>query len=203
MSHADLVTVILSIHGPILLGTLAAYYKYGDRTEIFTRSLQGTDDLLRKMRESLAALLEQRLDPVFRNPGSVPSPIIDPHGDTYIERPINPVGSEQYREALRDFVDAEATRIVDYRSAYEAGMQWCKWSKRLSWALLFFWIYQGAAAGIVIVFDVACSIKIPEFFLLGSIAPTGLLFVFVAVAASMCQWHHTKICDLRLEHGKS
>jgi len=196
MNHADLVMIVLGLHGSILAGALAAWFKFGDRTEVFNRSLQGTESLLKRIRTVFSVELKDGLDAIFENAGSVPSPLLSPSGNTYMERAVNPAGSEHCREILSDFAEANIGIIADYRVASQAKTNWCKWAKRLSWVLLFLGVYQGVSA-IALLFDCMHALRIPDSFLRWSFAPSGLLFVLAAVSAGLCLWHHDRICELR------
>src|SRR6266852_9727879 len=136
MTHSELVNLILGCHTSIFVAASAAYYKYGDRTELFNRSLQGTDSAFGRIRQRITVELADALKPIFENPGSVPTPIFAPSGESYIERAVNPVGSELYKEAIRDFLENSGDAIADYRSLLLARRGWCFWARFLSWSLL-------------------------------------------------------------------
>jgi hypothetical protein len=90
VSHTELVNLALSIHGSVLLASIVAYYKYGDRTELLEKGLRGTDSTLSVMRRRIATELVEHLDEYFTSGLAVPT-ITGEDDPTYIERPANPV----------------------------------------------------------------------------------------------------------------
>lgn len=128
----------LGIDGAALVGYIAAFYKYGDRTEVYRGSLNGIRDLLIEIERQIAFDLAVRLQPVFS--GDVP-PVIEvslfqPDGSLFREVTVNPAGSEKYRQAVLDFVLSGSDAIVAYRVVTLCKDRWTRWARRLSWSLL-------------------------------------------------------------------
>lgn len=143
MTHLELTRVLLGSHVAVLLVAITAYYKYGDRTEVLKNSLQGTDNVLEHMRRRISVGLAEKLRPVFSaDPKAVITSILDQSGNPYSEIVISPVGGEEYRDALFDYVENAPEVLVDYRSLILARNAWCKWVKSLSWSILFLLFWQ-------------------------------------------------------------
>ena len=200
MLHMELVKIVLGVHGPVLLGALAAYYRYGDRTEVFNRSLSGVDSALRRMRQLLSGELGKRLQSVFQGQETVPSLILGPDGNTYTEQCANPWGGELYREALRDFVEGNSNLMTDYHSACQARERWCLWAKRLSWALFSLLVWQACIVGATALLDVICQVQIPDWVFLWAGVPTAILFAGCLIAMCSCLRHHDRIQGFRMRY---
>jgi len=200
MTHADLIKTVVAVHSSVLLVAIAAYYKYGDRTDVFTRSLEGTDGLLRRIRQQLASDLGESLVGVFRDQGTVPSPILRPDGGTYIEQCTNPIGGERYKESIRDFVEESNEVLADYRSAIMARASWCFWAKCLSWTILGLTVWQAVVVGSSALLDWVCSIPIPDWVLQWAGLPTVLIVAACFVAVFLCLRHHDTIQRMRMRY---
>lgn len=197
MDHVGLAAGVLSAHAAVLVSAVAAYYKYGDRTEVFTKSLQGTEALLRAMKQRLLDELERHLEATLEGGECVPSPILRPDGNTYVERPVNPIGSERWREALADFVQSNAGTVADYSRAVGARDSWCVWSRRLSWSLLALLCWQILVAGAVGIVDRVCGVPFPGDVLGWSFVPTVLIILNTLFCLAICLARHDTICSLR------
>jgi hypothetical protein len=143
MTHPELTKVLLGAHAAVLLVAMTAYYKYGDRTETFKNSFQGTEDVIEHMRRKIAIGLAEKLKPVFSaDPKSVITSILDQTCTPYSEIIISPAGGEEYKDALFDYVENAPEVLIDYRSLILARNALCKWAKRLSSSILFLVIWQ-------------------------------------------------------------
>ena len=107
----DVVAWALGIHGVVLPFSLAGLYRYSDRSDLFTKSIGDTDELLARMQRRVATAIEDELAPVFDRAEGEPQ-IVRPDG--YSERPANPVRSDAFQEAVRRFVHSDAPALVDY-----------------------------------------------------------------------------------------
>jgi hypothetical protein len=200
MTHTDLVNVIVAIHGALLGGAFLAYLKYGDRTEVFKRSLEGTDELLRRMRQQIVADLGERLGEVFRGNEAAPSVIIRPDGGAYTEQCTNPVGGERYKECVRDFIEGSDEALVDYRLAFTARQSWCFWAKGLSWCILALIVWEAIVAGSSGLLDRICSIPISDWVLEWAGAPTAMMVAACLVVAAFCLRRHDTLQKVRLRY---
>ena len=48
---------------------------------------------------------------------------------TYIEKAVNAVDSERYREGIRNFLEGEAGTLADYRNLIQARDSWRYWKE--------------------------------------------------------------------------
>ena len=180
-----------------MVAAIAAYYKYGDRTEIFTKSLQGADATLARLRQRIAADLAKKLKPIFDNHGTM-SVLLVPEG--YTERAANPVGSEIYRESVREFLENSTDAVIDYRTLHLSRNSWCSWAKFLSWSILILMVWQMIVVGALSFIDKVGGIPIPDWLLKWSALPTGIA-VFCCLIPLPCMLrHHDVITDYRTHY---
>lgn len=128
----------LGIDGAALLAYLAAFYKYGDRTDVYKNSLSGASALLVEIERQIAFELAVHLQPLFRGdpPPVIELSLVQPDGTPFKEVAVNPVGSENYRQAVVEFVLAENEAMNAYRIVTSGRSRWGAWARRLSWSLL-------------------------------------------------------------------
>ena len=201
MSHSDLIDVLISIHVPVLLTSLAAFYAYSDRTDGFAASLKGTTEVLTELRRCICKSLEESLRPIFDSPGSVPSPVLRPDGGTYVEHNVNPVGSEIYRETLRDFLDDRMEWMSDYHALTHARERWCFWSGAFRNVLLGLFSWQLLACGFIFA-DKVSSFVVPGW--LSSSFSTGTALGVVSSIATVVfrLAYYRTIVNLRLKYAE-
>jgi len=202
VAHAALVGLVLGLHASVLLAAIAAFQVYGERSEAFQKSLYGTDELKTRLNAQIANALAAALSPVFQNAGSEPTLLVNPSGVpilSYQEVPINVVGSEAYREAVRDFVEQGADLLTDYRVLRSARDRWCGWSQRLSWGILLLLVWQ-AIAGVGIAADQFGFVNVPDRVVYGSLVPTAAIFFLNLACLFPRMRSHDSIMKLRAKH---
>lgn len=144
MAHEDLINIALSVHVAVLFGALAAWYKYGDRSDVLAKSLEGTETVLSRLRMMISDELLQAIKTVLSTVPTNPQAILGPDGKNpiYSEKVSNFLESEAFRQAIRDFVDLKADMISDYRVLMRARTTWCFWARILSWSILVLIVLQ-------------------------------------------------------------
>lgn len=191
----------LKAHGAILLAAIAAYYKYGDRTDLFEKSLSGNRSAKQAIRDNVATELGKQLQPAVRDATRVRSPVLDAGGG-YIEHATDITESEPFYQALRDYVATSAGALVDYRRMVESTEAWLRWAHRLSRSILVLLIIElvsMAGAGLVLVLaDVTRTIS--RMWFVTSFVPTAINIV--ALCCCLCALHvkHGIIVDLRAKY---
>ncbi len=202
MTHETMVATVGSVHAATALVVLAAFYRYGDRSETFSRSLQGAESLLTKLRRKLSSDLADHLTPLVTSiqQKAVASPILDPHGEGYSEKPPALVESEEFRESVQKFIEGDGYVIVDYRSALIARQSWCFWAKALSWCLFTTLAWLVLVAGMVFLLEKLFQIGVPDVILTSSCIITliGILSCLVPLPFQLRS--HDKLCHLRMQH---
>jgi hypothetical protein len=191
----DIINLALTFHASVLACAIAAYYKYGDRTEVFSKSLQGTDLVLVRIRQKITEDLTKSLKPVFESAGSVPTLIVP--DSVYLERSLNPVGSERYLEGIREFVEHSSDSLSTYRSVFLARHGWCVWARVLSWSILILAIWQAAATGFIAFGCTLGEIQVPSWIIKASFLPTALASFSCFSALPFLLFHHDRISGFR------
>src|SRR5437870_4683892 len=101
MTGPETAGLALKIHGAVWLAAAAAFYKYGDRTELFDKTLGGTQATREAIRDRIAEDLGNQLRPILRDPPvrRIRSPILTPTGNNYEEESPEITRSEPFRQA--------------------------------------------------------------------------------------------------------
>lgn len=180
MTHQELVNIALYIHGAVLAASLGAWYKYGDRTDIFSKSLEGTESTLFKLRMMIANDLLTTIEKVKKDPLTVKPNLLGPNGQNiYWEKEANFIESEGFRQAIRDFLDLKIDMISNYRVLMRARSNWCYWARILSWSILIIIILQMLSLAMHGFIDKILEIPLPSWCIHGSLTITVFLVLFL------------------------
>ena len=95
MTSSEAAALALKVHGAVWLAAVAAYYKYGDRIDLFDKALRGNRRLREAVRDNVATDLSKQLQPVIRNATSATSPVLDVDG-SYIEHAADITESDSF-----------------------------------------------------------------------------------------------------------
>lgn len=195
MTHPELVNVALSAHSAVFLAAAAAYYRYGDRTDLQHKTLTACDSALDRLCTRVASRLADHLRPLFGDRIAIPSLIVTPaDGTTYTERPADPTASERYAESVRQFADQDVDAVADYSDLRRARLAWCRWARRLSWALLLLLGWQVLAAA-TLLSDKIALLTIEDHLVYHTFVPTTVLLLTIFSAAALLQRTHDRITD--------
>ncbi len=197
MTHEGLVALATTAHAAVLVGALAAYYKFGDRTEVFARSLQGTDQTLRELRRLIAADLAQRLKDDLGDDSTISAIVLEQSTEAYVERPSIVLASEKFRESIRSFVEQGVSRLIDCRTLVGLRDGWSRSARRLSWCLLALALYQALVAGILAFLDRTEVIRLPDSFVLWAAGPTAIILAVCFGLMTQIQRCHDQISVIR------
>jgi len=210
MIDPALLSDLPSFHVGILIPAIAAYYRYGSRSEWPAKPLAGVDGTVRNVRSRIANDLSATITPVLRSAGTTPTPVADPSLDkvertgefeagwTYVERPVDALASEAYKEALRRFVDATSDSVADYRTILEGRRAWYSAARLLGWGVLLLLVWELAAAFITYLGPRLLSFVVPLSLIRWSFLPTaGLLVVTISslIALHVYQERIQKVKD--------
>lgn len=188
----------LGSHVGVLSLALIAFYKYGDRTEIFSKALADTDSLLASMRKRVVTAFEEGLSDTFYRAGSDPI-LVSP--DFYTERPVNPVGSDDFRQSLRRIIDGNADILVDYMRTSRARKLWSFWARILSWTVLIAAIWQviciaGLGLGVKLL-----AFNVPVYLVKWSFGPTAVFVCLFFVCQGAMLWQHDVIQESKSKYN--
>lgn len=204
MTHAALAAVALKSHAALLVGVLAAYYKFGDRTEVTARSLQGTEATLREVRRLIAATLADALREQNATPSTSSSVIITSISEqVYAERPSNFLNSERYRDAVREFVEGQSRTLADCRSLLSHRDAWMNAARRLSRVLLAFAAYEGLVAGSLAFVDGTDVYHFCDLVIELAGAPSALFFLAGLACMLSMLISHDRITEIRHRYAEA
>ncbi len=204
MRDWDPSTIIFVFHSALFAVAVGAFYKYGDRSEVFAKSLEGSDRLMRKMRIMISSELREELVRLFENSESVPNVLLAPDGSpysdgTYSEKVTRVFRSEAYRECLHSFVEENSHVLADYHLVYVARTTWLAWMRRLSWAVTGLLCWQ---AVMCLAFGF-CEVKqsvIPRPISELSFVPSGILIALALSCLPFILRNHDRIMEARLKY---
>ena len=168
----DLITWVLGVHAVVLPLSLTGLYRYSDRSAFFARALGDTDALLLRMRRRVATAIEDEIRPVIERAGGE-ALIVSPTG--YVERPVDPVSGDAFREAIHRFLHSDATALVDYGRLYRARNKWCSWARTLSWTVLTLGFWEALCLFILGFVGTLLNAPIPDAIVACSLGPTAVL----------------------------
>lgn len=198
MTHAELLKIALSVHGAVLAGSLVAFYKYGDRTDVLAKSLAGIDSVLSQLRmmisDDLLATIKGRLSAVPTNPQLILGP--DGINPIYSEKVANFLESDTFRQTVRDFIDPRVDRISDYRVLMRARENWCFCARMLSWSIWFSIILQFVFLVTHGFVDYLLGHSLPNWTIHATLAISGFVVLFVLCLVPFLLRSH----DVILQH---
>ena len=191
MNPADMLAWTLGVHGVTFTISLAGLYRYVYKS-MSTKILADTDDLLGQMNRKVATAIEEEIAPVFERAESEPR-IVSPHG--YSERPIDPVHSDAFREAIRRFLQAKTPALVEYRQVYQAREKWYHWSRNLNWIVYFLSAWEIVCLAVLGLGDKIYSVKFSEIVIDFSFLPTAVLIFLFFLCKGVLLHQHNVIND--------
>jgi uncharacterized protein YaaW (UPF0174 family) len=194
-------TDLLAVHGAILTAASAAYYWYSDRSDRFEKSFKGFNDTLAEVTRQVAVNLAEHLRPVFENAGSVTSLILDPSGEHFQEHPINPIGSEAYREAITSFAKSEFDGMVDLKNLIQLRDKWLSWARVMSWTILLALAVEGVVTTGIFIVGKMISWPIEVSSGIRSLFPPLVAFLILVGAAIRMTVLHDRLVELRKRYA--
>jgi hypothetical protein len=201
VTHEALVNAAAATHAAILVGALALYYKFGDRTDVIAKSLQGTEESIRELRRLIAGDLAETLRADLTPTSSVTTLIVEPANQSYVERPADMFVGERYRDSVRQFVEIGMNRLVDCRNIVSLRDTWIRWARRLSWLILGLVVYELVIAGLLALGDRMGVFVIPDPAIRWAATPTVVLAVLIVTHMAWMHRFHDRITDIRLKYA--
>ena len=183
----DLLNLVLGVHGVALPLCFAGLYRYSDRSTLFAKSVGDTDELLLRMRRTVTLAIQDELAPVVRRAGGDPQ-IVWPSG--YVERAVDPIPSDAFKEAVLRFLHARSGALVDYVEVHRARNKWIVWARALSWTVLCLSAWETLCLTVLGFVGTLLGVSIPEAAITWSLVPT-VVFVaaFFCCQASLLRQH--------------
>ena len=167
---------------------MAAWYKYGDRTDLAKKSLDGTKEALEGLRAYLGRALAEAVTPTVQR-------ILAEQGDP--DAVLEELRGENFQDDVSTFVTRDLDEMVSYRTLMHERKHWSTWAQRLSWGVytltvveFIFLAWFGLANK---VFGSPVSVRVAEF----SFIISGIVFVFCILCAGVMLRCHDKISAYR------
>lgn len=200
MTLGESAGLVLKLHGAVWLAGAAAYYRYGDRTDLFDKAMRGNRNARQTIRDDIAGELGKQLSPVIRDATRTKTTILDPSGK-YAEQPTDFASSESFYQAVRDFVSSSSGALLDYRQILRASERWSRWAGRLSHCVLGLVILETLMLAAVLVVQLTgWSETTQERLMLWSFAPTATVALMVLVSLTLVHVNQSTISHLRERH---
>jgi len=126
------------------VGALAAYHKYGDRTELTDKSLKGTKEaletLLAYLGRSLAEAVRPTVERILANATVTPEGTIKEVKPSAIAKELN---GEAFLDDIAAFVNTDGEEMSSYRNLVHARIRWSACAKRISRSVFVLLVLQG------------------------------------------------------------
>jgi len=172
----------------MLLGAVAAYYKYGDRTDIMEKSLKGTKEALDTLLAYLGTELSDSLSPILmRAVESEPS----------AEAVNRTLKSESFLDAVSDFINGEINEILQYRILSHARSRWAKWARRMRWGVFVLLVQEAIWTFFFAIWVKMMQMPAGQKTVVFAFSLSGINFVFAVVCAGAMLYYHDQITDCR------
>lgn len=176
------------MHGALFAGALAAWYKYGDRTDFAKKSLDGTKEALDGLRAYLGRALAEAVTPTVQR-------ILAEQGDP--DAVLEELRGDNFQDDVSTFVTRDLDEMISYRTLVTERKHWSSWAKRLSWGVytltvveFIFLVWFGLANK---VFGSPISVRVAEF----SFIISGIVCGFCILCAGVMLRCHDKISAYR------
>jgi len=135
MIHADLVNIAFGAHGGVAGLAFLGFIKYGLWASEYKDWQTNSKKAMHHAQRLLAVELGERLNPVLNDAGRVVlSEIVDAYG-SYREKEVDPTKSEDYRNALFDFVEGNVGEMARYARLLRIHALATFWRKALTWTI--------------------------------------------------------------------
>jgi hypothetical protein len=172
----------------LFAGALAALYKYGDRTDLAKKSLDGTKEALDGLRAYLGRALAEAVTPTVQR-------ILAEQGDA--DAVLEELRGENFQNDISTFVTRDLDEMVSYRMLVHERTHWSKWARRLSWgvyiltAVEFVFMVWFGLANKVLSHPLTLPITIISFIV------SGVVLVFCILSFGVMLRCHDKISTYR------
>ena len=167
---------------------MAAFYKYGDRTEVVAKSLEGTKDALESLRAYIVYDLGRNLLPLVQT-------LIESRVSA--EQVAAALSGEQFNDVISDFVSSDVGELAMYGQLLHARRRWSVWAHKLSWAILGLTIWQSLCAVWLFISINILSRDVGNYKLLITYACSVLIIARCFFCIGVMLYYHDQICKYR------
>ena len=180
-----------------MLGAIAAYHKYADRTELTDKSLKGTKEaletLLAYLGRALAEAVRPTIDRILVSATTTPEGTVKEVKAVTIREEL---GSEAFFDDISSFVNNDIEQLLFYRNLVHARTKWSSWAKRISRGVFTLLILQGVFT-FYFVADKILNRPVTPVLSLVTFIISALVVSFCFVCAGAMLHHHDQISEYR------
>lgn len=180
-----------------MVGAIAAYNKYGDRTELTDKSLKGTkealDTLLAYLGSSLAESVRPTIERILANATTSTDGTIKEVKASSITKELN---GEAFLDDVASFVNSGIEELLFYRNLAHCRLQWSSWAKRISRGVFVLLILQGAFT-LYFVGERILNRSVTPVVLLVTAIASAIVVGFCLLCAGAMLHHHDQISEYR------
>jgi hypothetical protein len=178
------------------VGALAAWYKYGDRTELTDKSLKGTKEALDDLRAYLGRAFAEAVKPTvqriiesnLRLDGTLNIP-----PDALLEE----FRGDNFQDDVSSFVTSDLDEMISYRILTHARKRWSAWAKRISWGVYALLIVEAAFTLYFALANKVFNHSVSLLITLISLSVSAVVFGFCIFCAGAMLRCHDKISAYR------
>jgi len=180
----DLGTISVTFHAAVFVGAIAAWYKYGDRTDLTDKSLKGTKEALDGLRAYLGRALAEAVRPtVERVVANMP----------FSEAALEELHGEAFQDDVSSFVISDIGEMLSYRMLVHARNRWSAWSRRISWTVFVLVLIEAVCTCYFVIATWALNRPTSLPVLLATFIVSVVAFGFCILCAGMMLHYHDKI----------
>lgn len=184
-----------------MLAAIAAFYRVGERSTTVPAARKYIRDSLERLKTKLRSRLSTLLRPVFENTDVVViGEILNLDGEPIHQEQVNPVGSENYRNAIDKFVDDKYDAVIDFRIIKTSLRAWESAICIRSWAILAVLAWQILALVIVSLFEKVLGSPVPTELLVASGVPSFIGLVIFLGSTVFATYHFDRILKVVRDH---
>jgi hypothetical protein len=173
---------------PLLVGAIAAWYKYGDRTDLAKKSLDGTKEALDGLRAYLGRALAEAVKPTVQR-------ILEEQGDA--DAVLEELRGENFQDDVSTFVTKDLDEMLSYRVLVYERKHWSTWAQRLSWGVFILMVVEVVFVAWFGLTNKVFSRPVSLLVAVISFIVSGLVVVFCILSAGVMLRCHDKISAYR------
>jgi hypothetical protein len=175
---------------------LAAYHKYGDRTEITDKSLKGTKEALDGLQAYVSRGVAEAIKPTVERILAGATFVNGTIEGLKAEAVLEELQGEAFLDDVASFVNRDIEELSYFRSLVHARSRWSTWARRMSWGLFALLIVQGIFLVSCIVLK-SCAVYFGLEVMLTSFAISVAMAAFCVVCAGGMLYYHDQISNYR------
>jgi hypothetical protein len=178
------------------VGAVAAWYKYGDRTDLADKSLRGTKEALDELRAYLGRALAEAVKPTVQR---IIQSNIQLDGTLNIppDAILEELRGDNFQDDVSSFVTSDLDEMLFYRILIHARKRWSLWAQRISWGV---YVFLAVEFVFTIYFGLANRVfnhPVSLVFAIVSLAVSVIVFAFCISCAGVMLRCHDKISAYR------